>query len=338
MDLKDFTFDLPESLIAQEPLAERDSSRLMTVSRKDGAISHRLFRDFPACLRPGDLLVLNDTKVIPTRLIGAKPTGGKVELLLVEKTDAGVEEWKCLARPAKGLKPGTKVLFDGVEGRMLGQDEEGLFICRFSTVLDLEKIGKVPLPPYIKREATNADSSRYQTVFAGVDGAVAAPTAGLHFTGELLAGIKAMGVEVCHLTLHTGPGTFMPVRSEKIEEHRMMRERYRIDASVFSAVMKAKEEGRRVVAVGTTSTRALEASAQGGVASPVLEGSTNLFIYPGYRFRVVDALLTNFHLPESTLLMLVSSFAGRELVLEAYREAVKKEYRFFSYGDAMFIE
>jgi S-adenosylmethionine:tRNA ribosyltransferase-isomerase len=338
MDLKDFTFDLPESLIAQEPLGERDSSRLMTVSKKDGAIGHRLFRDFPACLRSGDLLVLNDTKVIPTRLLGTKPTGGKVELLLVEKTDAGVEEWKCLAKPAKGLKPGTKVLFDGVEGAMLGQDEEGLFICRFSSSLDLMKIGHVPLPPYIKREATGADSSRYQTVFAGVDGAVAAPTAGLHFTGELLAAIKAMGVEVCHVTLHTGPGTFMPVRSEKIEEHRMMRERYRIGASVFSAVVKAKEEGRRIVAVGTTSTRALEASVDCGFASPVLEGSTNLFIYPGYKFKVVDALLTNFHLPESTLLMLVSAFAGRELVLEAYREAVRKEYRFFSYGDAMFIE
>lgn len=337
MDLKDFTFELPESLIAQEPLGKRDSSRLMTVSRKDGVIGHRLFRDFPACLSPGDLLVLNDTKVIPTRLLGVKPTGGKVELLLVEKTDAGVEEWKCLARPAKGLKPGTKVLFGDVEGQMLGQDEEGLFICRFSSTLDLEKIGKVPLPPYIKREATNADSSRYQTVFAGVDGAVAAPTAGLHFTGELLAGIKAMGVEVCHVTLHTGPGTFMPVRVEKIEEHRMMRERYRIDASVFSAVVKAKKEGRRIVAVGTTSTRALEASAASGLDSPVLEGSTSLFIYPGYRFKVVDALLTNFHLPESTLLMLVCAFAGRELVLEAYKEAVRKEYRFFSYGDAMLI-
>ena len=341
MDLRDFTFDLPESLIAQEPLAERDSSRLMTVSRKTGAIGHRLFRDLPEYLKPGDLLVLNDTKVIPTRLIGAKPTGGKVELLLVEKTPSGAEEWKCLARPAKGLKHGTKVLFEGagvvVEAEMLGQDDEGLFVCRFSGALDLERLGQVPLPPYIKRVATDADSRRYQTVFAGVDGAVAAPTAGLHFTEQLLDGIKSMGVEVCRVTLHTGPGTFMPVRSEKIEEHRMMRERYRIDESVFSAVVKAKEEGRRVVAVGTTSTRALEASAQGGFASPVLEGSTSLFIYPGYRFRVVDALLTNFHLPESTLLMLVSAFAGRELVLDAYREAVKKEYRFFSYGDAMFI-
>jgi S-adenosylmethionine:tRNA ribosyltransferase-isomerase len=338
MDLKDFTFDLPERLIAQEPLPERDSSRLMTLSRKTGTIGHRFFRDLPEFLRPGDLLVLNDTKVIPTRLIGAKPTGGKVELLLVEKTSETAEEWKCLAKPAKGLKPGTKALFSGIEGEMLGQDEEGLFIFRFTGALDLMKIGHVPLPPYIRREATGADSRRYQTVFAGVDGAVAAPTAGLHFTESLLEAIKARGVEVCRVTLHTGPGTFMPVRVEKIEEHRMMRERYRIDESVFSRVAAAKDEGRRVVAVGTTSTRALEASVAGGFASPVLEGSTNLFIYPGYRFKVADALLTNFHLPESTLLMLVSAFAGREFVIEAYKEAVRKEYRFFSYGDAMFIE
>ncbi|CAG1066354.1 S-adenosylmethionine:tRNA ribosyltransferase-isomerase [uncultured bacterium] len=338
MDLKDFTFDLPEELIAQEPLFERDSSRLMTVPRKDGSVGHHLFREFPRYLMPGDLLVLNDTKVIPTRLLGVKPTGGQVELLLVERTDSsGGEQWKCLARPGKGLKPGTKVLFDGVEAEMMGQDEEGLFLCRFSSALDLEKLGKVPLPPYIRREATQADSRRYQTVFAGVDGAVAAPTAGLHFTEKLLEEIKGKGVEVCRVTLHTGPGTFMPVRVEKIEEHRMMRERYKIDAAVFSSIVKAKKEGRRVVAVGTTSTRALEAAAASGFDAPVLEGATNLFIYPGYRFKVVDALLTNFHLPESTLLMLVCAFAGRELVLEAYKEAVQKGYRFFSYGDAMFV-
>jgi len=339
MNLSDFTFDLPERLIAQEPLGERDSSRLMTVSRTARALSHGSFRDFPGHLRSGDLLVLNDTRVIPTRLIGVKFTGGKLELLLVEKLSSGkTEEWKCLARPAKGLKPGTKALFGGVEAEAIGQDDEGLFLFRFSCPLDLYRLGKVPLPPYIKREALEEDSRRYQTVFAGVDGAVAAPTAGLHFTEPLIEEIKARGVEVCHVTLHTGPGTFMPVRVEKIEEHRMMRERYRIDAQVFATVVKAKEEGRRVVAVGTTSTRALEASAANGFASPVLEGATNLFIYPGYRFKVVDALLTNFHLPESTLLMLVCAFAGRELTLEAYSEAVKEEYRFFSYGDAMFIE
>jgi len=337
MDLKDFTFDLPEHLVAQEPLPERDSSRLMTLSRKDGSVAHLSFRDFPGLLKPGDLLVLNDTKVIPTRLLGAKPSGGHVELLLVERTSSSPEEWKCLARPGKGLKPGTVVLFDGVEAVMTGQDEEGLFTCRFQAPLDLERIGHVPLPPYIRRKATDADSRRYQTVFAGVDGAVAAPTAGLHFTAKLLDEVKGRGVEVCTLTLHTGPGTFMPVRAERIEEHRMMKERYRIGEGVLASVVKAKEEGRRVVAVGTTSTRALEAAFASGLGAPVPEGSTGLFIYPGYSFRVVDALLTNFHLPESTLLMLVSAFAGREHVLEAYRQAVERGYRFFSYGDAMFI-
>lgn len=339
MDLKDFTFDLPERLIAQEPLAERDSSRLMTLKRKGGLVAHASFRDLPGLLKAGDLLVLNDTKVIPTRLLGVKPTGGKVELLLVEKLATGLEEkWKCLARPGKGLKPGAKVLFDGVEGSFLGLDDEGLFLFRFSCPLDLEKLGKVPLPPYIRRAAIEADSVRYQTIYAGVEGAVAAPTAGLHFTEPVLDEIKARGVEVRSVTLHTGPGTFMPVRVERIEEHRMMRERYSIEKEVAEAVVRAKKEGRRVVAVGTTSTRALEACFRDGLSSPALEGSTDLFIYPGYSFRVVDALLTNFHLPESTLLMLVSAFAGRDLVLEAYGEAVKEGYRFFSYGDAMFIE
>lgn len=337
MELKDFTFDLPERLIAQEPLAKRDASRMMVVSRKDGAVRHCSFIDLPTFLRPGDLLVLNDTRVIPTRLLGVKPTGGKVELLLVEKTSDKAEEWKCLAKPGKGLKHGTTVLFDGNKAEMLGQDDEGLFLCRFESPLDLHKQGKVPLPPYIRREANDADSSRYQTVFAGKDGAVAAPTAGLHFTEELLSMLKEKGVEVAFVTLHTGPGTFMPVRVDNIEEHRMMRERYRIEGPVFERVRKAKEEGRRVVAVGTTSTRALESCVRDGFAKPRLEGATDLFIYPGFEFKVVDALLTNFHLPESTLLMLVSAFAGRELVLKAYREAVEREYRFFSYGDSMLI-
>lgn len=337
MRLEDFTFDLPERLIAQEPLARRDSSRMMVLSRKEGTVSHREFTRLPEYLREGDLLVLNDTRVIPTRLLGSKASGGKVELLLVERSSGPQEEWKCLAKPGKGLKPGTRVFFDGIEAEMLGQDDEGLFLCRFSGPLDLRKYGKVPLPPYIRRAATDSDSSRYQTVFAGKDGAVAAPTAGLHFTDELLTGLKAKGVEVSFVTLHTGPGTFMPVRVENIEEHRMMRERYRIEEAVFKKVAKAKDEGRRVVAVGTTSTRALESSVRYGFSSPRLEGATDLFIYPGFEFKVVDALLTNFHLPESTLLMLVSAFAGRELVLRAYREAVANEYRFFSYGDSMLI-
>lgn len=336
MELKDFTFDLPERLIAQEPLAKRDASRMMVLSRKDGRVSHRMFAELTEFLKPGDLLVLNDTRVIPTRLLGRKATGGQVELLLVEKTE-DAEEWKCLAKPGKGLKPGTRVSFDGIFAEMLGQDSEGLFLCRFSQPLDLHKYGKVPLPPYIRRDATDADMSRYQTVFAGVDGAVAAPTAGLHFTDEVLNTLKAKGVEVSFVTLHTGPGTFMPVRVEKIEEHKMMKERYRIENSVFERVKKAKEENRRVVAVGTTSTRALEACVKDGFDKPRLEGATDLFIYHGFEFKAVDVLLTNFHLPESTLLMLVSAFAGRELVLSAYREAVEKEYRFFSYGDSMLI-
>lgn len=337
MELKDFTFDLPERLIAQEPLERRDASRMMVLSRADGAVSHRMFADLPGHLRPGDLLVLNDTRVIPTRLLGRKATGGRVELLLVEKTPAPGEQWKCLARPGKGLRPGTRVLFDGLSAEMLGQDEEGLFVCGFSGPLDLDRLGSVPLPPYIRRQATDADSDRYQTVFAGVDGAVAAPTAGLHFTGEMLSALKASGVEVAFVTLHTGPGTFMPVRSERIQEHRMMRERYRIEEAVFERVARAKDEKRRVVAVGTTSTRALEASVRHGFSSPRLEGATDLFIYPGFEFRAVDALLTNFHLPESTLIMLVCAFAGREFVLRAYKEAVEREYRFFSYGDSMLI-
>ena len=333
MELKDFEFDLPERLIAQRPLPERDSSRLMAVSRETGNIEHRSFRDLPGFLRAGDVLVLNDTKVIPTRLFGAKTTGGKVELLLVERINGN--EWQCLSKPS--LKPGGRILFEGLEGEVTGRDEDGLCTIRFSGPLDLEKTGKVPLPPYIRREADEADKIRYQTVFAGPVGAVAAPTAGLPFTDSILDEIRAMGVLVRHVTLHTGPGTFMPVRTNRVEEHRMMKERYSIPKETFDAVDSAKKEGRRVVAVGTTSTRTLEASLSKGFDEPLLEGATGLFIYPGYKFRVVDALLTNFHLPGSTLLMLVSAFAGRELILKAYADAVQEEYRFFSYGDAMLL-
>lgn len=334
MELKNFEFDLPERLIAQRPLPERDSSRLMAVSREAGTIDHRSFKDLSGFLRAGDVLVLNDTKVIPTRLFGAKTTGGKVELLLVEKTE-GRGEWHCLSKPS--LKPGARILFDGFEGEVAGHGEEGLCTIRFSQEPDLEKVGRVPLPPYIRREADETDRERYQTIFAGPEGAVAAPTAGLHFTDGVLNEIKAKGVIVRHVTLHTGPGTFMPVRTDRIEEHRMMRERYGVPEETFEAVASAKKEGRRVVAVGTTSTRALEASLKNGVHDPILNGATDLFIYPGYHFRAVDALLTNFHLPGSTLLMLVAAFAGRELILKAYMEAVQKGYRFFSYGDAMLL-
>lgn len=341
MELKDFLFDLPERLIAQRPLPERDSSRLMAVSRETGIIEHGSFRDFPGYLREGDLLVLNDTRVIPTRVFGKRAGGGKLELLLVERisssSTSGGEEWRCLARPGKGLKAGSAVFLEGVPGEITGRDDEGLFTVRFNCPVDLEAIGRIPLPPYIRREADETDRTRYQTVFAGEGGAIAAPTAGLHFTPGLIEEIKRKGVLVRSITLHTGPGTFMPVRSERVEEHRMMGERYSIGREVFEEVARAKKDGRRVVAVGTTTTRALESSAVNGLQGPVLSGSTGLFIYPGYEFRVVDALLTNFHLPGSTLIMLVSAFAGRGLILKSYAEAVRMEYRFFSYGDAMFI-
>lgn len=338
MELKDFEFDLPEGLIAQYPLGERDSSRLMVVDRRAGAVLHRHFRDIKEFLRPGDLLVLNDTRVIPARLPGKKATGGAVEVLLVEKTAASV--WRCLVRNSKGIKPGSRLSFDkGVEAVAIRPDAEGMWVLRFPEGFEgkIEELGKVPLPPYIRREPVEEDKKRYQTVFAGPEGAVAAPTAGLHFTNELLAGLSSMGIEVRYVTLHTGPGTFMPVRVKELSEHRVLTERYSITNETFEAVKRAKKEGRRIVAVGTTSTRALEASAINGFDTPALEGHTGLFIFPGFRFKVVDSLVTNFHLPGSTLLMLVSAFAGHGLVMDAYKKAVEENYRFFSYGDAMLI-
>lgn len=335
MDLKAFDFHLPEELIAQRPLPERDSSRLMLLDRKERSLEHRSFKDLPGLLMPGDLLVLNNTRVIPTRLTGSKPTGGRVELLLVERV-ALPDEWRCMARPVKGLRRGQRLSFGAAEATVTEILEDG-FVAASFTGLDLWKSGRIPLPPYIRREADEEDGVRYQTVFAGVDGAVAAPTAGLHFTEGTIAALEARGVGIEYLTLHTGPGTFLPVRTEKVEEHRMLAERYSIGADVFERIRQAKAEGRRVIPVGTTSTRALEAAAAFGLDSPALEGATSLFIYPGYRFRVADGLLTNFHLPESTLIMLVAAFAGREFVLEAYAEAVREGYRFFSYGDAMLV-
>ncbi|OGQ62671.1 MAG: tRNA preQ1(34) S-adenosylmethionine ribosyltransferase-isomerase QueA, partial [Deltaproteobacteria bacterium RIFCSPLOWO2_02_FULL_55_12] len=310
MELNDFIFDLPERLIAQHPLPERDASRLMVLSRETGHIEHSSFRDLAKYLKAGDVLILNDTRVIPTRVFGQKGSGGRVELLLVDRTGADGDEWRCLAKPSKGLRNGTRLTIEGVEGEITGKDDEGLLTCRFASPLDLSSIGKIPLPPYIRREADEADSVRYQTVFAGSAGAVAAPTAGLHFTDGLIDDIKRKGVIVHRLTLHTGPGTFMPVRCSRIEEHRMMKERYIIGKDAFDAVASAKKEGRRVVAVGTTSTRALESSVKNGFERPALEGATDLFIYPGFSFKAVDALLTNFHLPGSTLIMLVAAFAG----------------------------
>ncbi len=341
METKDFDFYLPDDLIAQYPLKERDSSRLMVLSRSTGEVLNRGFRDILEFLRPGDVLVLNDTRVIPARLAGKKATGGKVELLLTEKlatAQAGRESWRCMVRPSKGVAPGTRFFFDhGVEAVVLESGEEGFRVCEFSPPLDLDRLGRMPLPPYIKREAGDEDRQRYQTVFAASDGAVAAPTAGLHFTSELLDGIRAHGVEVVRVTLHTGPGTFMPVRVKDISRHTMLPEYYSISPEAFGAVARAKKEGRRVVAVGTTSTRALEAATREGLEKPILKGVTGLFIYPGYEFRVVDALLTNFHLPGSTLIMLACAFAGKQNIMNAYAEAVRLGYRFFSYGDAMLI-
>jgi S-adenosylmethionine:tRNA ribosyltransferase-isomerase len=340
MELKDFDYNLPDGLIALRPLEERSSSRLLALDRTTGVISHGHFGDITARLRSGDLLVLNDTKVIPARITGVKPTGGRVEVLLVERLEVEGESWSCLVRGGKGT---VKLLFgDGVEASVVEAAAEGLYTLSFSGLSGLSpatRLGAVPLPPYIKREADGADIERYQTVFAAALGAVAAPTAGLHFTEELLGEIRGAGVEVVFITLHVGPGTFVPVRVENIEGHTMGEERYSISAEVSGSIRKAREESRRIVAVGTTTVRALEGAAvEGGPGfKGASSGRTGIFIYPGFKFQVVSALVTNFHLPRSTLLMMVSALAGREHIMKAYQEAIKEKYRFYSYGDAMFI-
>ncbi len=352
MELKDFDYNLPDGLIASRPLEERASSRLLVLTRTTGVISHKRFTDIPGQLRPGDLLVANDTKVIPARITGVKPTGGRVEVLLVERVagkdsggkDSGVEgeAWSCLVKPGKGA---DKILFDhGVEATVVEASTGGLYTLSFEGLGGLspaERLGAVPLPPYIKRPPDRSDIERYQTVFAVRDGAVAAPTAGLHFTEELLDEIRGSGVEVLFITLHVGPGTFLPVRVDDIESHTIMEESYSISAEVSHSLRKAREEGRRIVAVGTTTVRALEAAALGGggdfEGGGAISGRTGIFIYPGFGFKVVSALITNFHLPRSTLLMLVCAFAGRDHIMKAYGEAIREKYRFYSYGDAMFI-
>jgi len=341
MQLKDFDFPLPEELIAQWPPTERGASRLMVMDRLTGELRHRGFADIKEYLRPGDVLILNDTRVLAARLLGRKKSGGKVELLLVEKAGSG-RDWRCLAKPSKGLDAGIMIFFDGgitaeVVGASTDAFVDGFKTVRFSEDAVEKKLGRVPLPPYIKREPEAIDSERYQTVFAQNPGAVAAPTAGLHFTLTMLDEIQEMGVDVRRITLHTGPGTFMPVRVDDLSTHTMLSEYYRIPDEVFEEIKKAKREKRRVVAVGTTSVRALEAAALEGIERPRLEGRASLFIYPGFTFKVVDALLTNFHLPCSTLVMLAAAFGGCDNVMRAYKEAVKERYRFFSYGDAMFI-
>jgi S-adenosylmethionine:tRNA ribosyltransferase-isomerase len=328
---RDFDYELPEERIAQEP-APRGESRLLVLDA-EGPERHRRVRDLPALLRPGDLLVLNDTRVIPARLYGRRGEG-KMEVLLVEKL-GGIEgvEWEALVRPGRRARPGTEIVFEGLSAEVVDKREDR-YRLRFSEPVEphLDRLGHVPLPPYIHRPDEASDRDRYQTVFARTPGAIAAPTAGLHFSERLLEEIAAAGIGIARVTLHVGIGTFKPVSVERVEDHRMDRERWEVSEETAEAIRRTRESGGRIVAVGTTVVRTLESS--GGAAG---SGSTELFITPGFRFRVVDVLLTNFHLPRSTLLMLVSAFAGRERVLAAYEEAIREGYRFYSYGDAMLL-
>lgn len=336
MRVADFHFDLPEALIARHPLPERRSSRLLVLDGPSGELSHRQFADVLGFLQPGDLMVFNNTRVIPARLFGQKASGGKLEILVERVLDSH----RVLAhvRSSKSPKPGSKILIDGGGEAEMLQRHDALFELGFSEdVLPLlERVGHMPLPPYIDRPDEEADRERYQTVYAERAGAVAAPTAGLHFDEALLESIRAKGVETAFVTLHVGAGTFQPVRVERIEDHHMHNEWLEVSQDVVDAVAACKARGGRVVAVGTTSVRSLESAARDGVLKP-FSGDTDIFIFPGRPFHVVDALVTNFHLPESTLLMLVSAFAGYPETMAAYAAAVEQGYRFFSYGDAMFI-
>ncbi len=338
MKKSDFRFDLPERLIAQAPLPGRSDSRLLVADAGRASLADRAFRDLPDLLAPGDLLVFNDTRVIPARLHGRKDSGGEVEILLERVT--GAHEVLAQVRASKALIEGRSIaLADGSTLRVVGRDGE-FYRLRFETDEPLEallsRVGHMPLPPYIRRADAEADRERYQTVFAATPGAVAAPTAGLHFDAALLERLAERGIDSAHATLHVGAGTFQPLRGDDVHAHVMHREWLNVGAALVAKVHAARARGGRVVAVGTTVVRALETASAGGALAP-FAGETQIFIFPGYRFRSVDALVTNFHLPESTLLMLVSAFAGREFVLDAYRHAVAQEYRFFSYGDAMLL-
>jgi S-adenosylmethionine:tRNA ribosyltransferase-isomerase len=342
--VSDFNYDLPPELIAQKPLAERDSSRMMVVTRNEGKIFHARFKDFPDHLQKGDVLVLNNTKVIPAKVWGKKD-GKDVEFLLIKEKEKGV--WDVLCRPAKRVKTGERIEFGpGFRAEVIDAGDDGRRTLKFSApdVLGhLKKIGFAPLPPYIKRKKENGalrpqDLERYQTIFAEKEGAIAAPTAGLHFTPKVLKDIRQKGVLVTDVTLDVGLATFQPMRVERLEEHKMLEETYTVPETAASKINQAKKEKRLVIAVGTTVVRTLESaysSDKGGIQPS--RRSTSLFIYPGYEFKVVDKLLTNFHLPKSTLLVLIAAFAGRDLIMEAYREAVREKYRFFSYGDCMLI-
>ena len=337
----DFYYELPPELIAQTPLERRDASRLMVLNPEKQSIEHRHFYDLAEYLRPGDCLVMNDSRVLPARLLGKRePTGGAVEVLLL--TDRGDKLWECLVRPGRKLHEGAKLSFgDGeLTAEVAEVLENGNRLIRFhytGIFLEiLERLGKMPLPPYIKEEL--ADGERYQTVYSKVNGSAAAPTAGLHFTRELLSQIEQKGVRLAYITLHVGLGTFRPVKAEEITEHHMHSEFCTISAQTAQLLNETKKNGGRIVCVGTTSCRTLESLAAEDGTFAERSAWTDIFIYPGYRFRAMDALITNFHLPESTLIMLVSAFAGRDFIMRAYREAVKERYRFFSFGDAMFIE
>lgn len=339
MKTSDFYFDLPEELIAQTPLEKRDSSRLLCLDKVSGEIQHRVFSELPELLQPGDCLVMNDSRVLPARLLGARETGGAVEVLLLR--DLGAGRWECLTRPGRKTKPGTKLVFGGgeLEAEVVEVAEGGNRIVEFKydgIFLEvLERLGKMPLPPYIKTELE--DGERYQTVYSKELGSAAAPTAGLHFTKELLAKIAEKGVRECFVTLHVGLGTFRPVKVEDIEEHEMHSEFCIMPEETARIITETKKSGGRVICVGTTSCRTVESFANEDGTMDAKSGWTNIFIYPGYKFKCMDALVTNFHLPESTLIMLVSAFAGREHVLAAYKQAVDMRYRFFSFGDAMFL-
>ena len=340
MDVKDFDYELPEELIAQDPLEERSSSRLMVLDKTTGNVEHHIFKDILEYLKPGDCLVINNTKVIPARLYGVKEgTNAKIELLLLKRKENDV--WETLVKPGKKAKPGTRIIFgDGLlVGEIIDIVEEGNRLIQFhyEGIFEeiLDQLGQMPLPPYITHQLQ--DKGRYQTVYAKYDGSAAAPTAGLHFTKELLEQVKAKGVDIAEVTLHVGLGTFRPVKVENVLEHHMHSEFYMVSEEAADKINHAKKNGNRVISVGTTSTRTLESAADENGFLKETSGWTEIFIYPGYKFKVIDGLITNFHLPQSTLVMLVSALAGREHVLHAYQIAVEEKYRFFSFGDAMFI-
>ena len=340
MKTSDFYYDLPEELIAQDPLENRSDSRLMVLDKKTGAVSHRIFRDIVEYLQPGDCLVINDTKVIPARLIGSKEdTGAKIEVLLLKRKTGDV--WETLVKPGRKAKPGTRIQFgDGLlVGEVMDVVDEGNRLIRFEFdgIFEeiLDQLGQMPLPPYITHQLKDKD--RYNTVYATHSGSAAAPTAGLHFTPELLRTIEEKGIDIARVTLHVGLGTFRPVKVDDVENHHMHSEFYMIDEAAAEKINRAKENGKRVICVGTTSCRTIESAADETGRLKPCSGWTEIFIYPGYRFKILDCLITNFHLPESTLIMLVSALAGQKHVLAAYEEAVKERYRFFSFGDAMFI-